>query len=242
MAYCSILGHAQSFLDVGKSQMSQDAPCQGLQHPQAPSRNTAPPNAQGAPSAEPRGSQEAQIKPRFNRFWCKLQESPFKEHCIAAPLCPGTNSEIQTEPGMEEKRRNVSSTSALIQCCNWRLRKSRCPALSPSAKLPGQTAAPHVGQAGSARQAPGGLWFGLYLALLVKQSTDHLPQQLIWELPVPVPPGAACASSWPGKGDGNLRPLSPNCKESVGKLSVHVQQEIRKPDKQSRTGAALFSE
>lgn len=162
MAYCSILGHAQSFLHVGKSQMSQDAPRQGLQHPQAPFRNTAPPNAQGAPSAEPRGSQEVQIKPRFNRFWCKLRESPFEACCIAAPLCRGTNSEIQMEPGMEENRRNVTSTSALIQCRNWRLRKSRCPTFSPSAKLLGQTGALRVGQAGSTTEAPGGLRFGLY--------------------------------------------------------------------------------
>jgi len=81
-----------------------------------------------------------------------------------------------------------------------------------------------LARAGSAGEAPGGLRFGLYLAPRVKQSTSRLPQQLIWELPVPAPPGAACASSCPGKGNGNLRPPLPNYKESVGKLPVHVQQ------------------
>lgn len=54
--------------------------------------------------------------------------------------------------------------------------------------------------------------------------------------------GAARTSSHPAKGDGNPRPPLLNFKESVGKFLVHVQQEIRKSDKQSRTGAAQLSE
>lgn len=144
------------------------------------------------------------------------------------------------DPRTEDKRRNVTSMSVLIQCLNWHLRKTWCASFFPSTKLPVQLCM--SARAGSTSEAPRGLRLGLYLALLVKQSTGCLPQQLVWELPVPVPPAEASASSCPGKGDGNLRPALPNHKESVGRLPVHMQREIRKYDIQSRTGAALFSE
>lgn len=144
------------------------------------------------------------------------------------------------EPRREDKRRNDTSMSALIQCLNWHLRKTWCTTFFPSTKLQCRQQLCMLARVGSISEAPTGLRFGLYLALLVKQSTGCLPQQLVWELPMPAPPAEACASSCLGKGDGNLRPPLPNHKESVGRLPVHVQQEIRKSDIQSRT--ALFSE
>lgn len=139
---------------------------------------------------------------------------------------------------MGEKRRNITSTSALIQCLKLAPQKKTVPCFKKAgAKLTEQTAVLYIHQGGF-RKAQ------IWAVFSSTDETKHPPPspEACLGIPCAGTIGAARTFSHPAKGDGNPRPPLLNFKESVGKFLVHVQQEIRKSDKQSRTGAAQLSE